>query len=118
MKRYGNLYAWICDIDNLRLAAINAAHGKRRRNEVKEFFADLEVNLALLHRELTEKSYKTSAYEIFEKMEGKRRLIFKLPFRDRVIHWAIMQVLEPIWTPQFTADTHACIKGRGRAPAT
>lgn len=113
MKRYGNLYAWICDIDNLRLAAINAAHGKRRRDEVKEFFADLEANLEQLYRELTGKSYKTSAYEIFEKMEGKRRLIFKLPFRDRVIHWAIMQVLEPIWTPQFTADTHACIKGRG-----
>ena len=29
------------------------------------------------------------------------------------MQWAIMQVLEPIWTPQFTADTHACIKGRG-----
>lgn len=113
MKRYGNLYARICDIDNLRLAAINAAHGKRRRNEVKEFFANLEENLLELHRMLLYKLYHTSAYEIFEKVEGKRRLIFKLPFRDRVVHWAIMQVLEPIWTPQFTADTHACIKGRG-----
>ncbi len=66
-----------------------------------------------LHRELTEKRYKTSPYDVFIKYEGKRREIYKLPFRDRVVHWAIMQVLEPIWTPQFTADTHACIKGRG-----
>lgn len=113
MKRYGNLYAQICDINNLRLAAQNAASGKRRRSEVTAFFARLEENLEQLHRELTEKRYKTSPYGVFVKFEGKRREIYKLPFRDRVVHWAIMQVLEPIWTPQFTADTHACIKGRG-----
>lgn len=113
MKRYGNLYAQICDINNLRLAAQNAASGKRRRSEVTAFFARLEENLEQLHRELTEKRYKTSPYDVFVKFEGKRREIYKLPFRDRVVHWAIMQVLEPIWTPQFTAGTHACIKGRG-----
>lgn len=113
MKRYGNLYARICDIDNLREAAHNAASGKHKRDEVTAFFANLEENLAQLHRELTEKQYKTSPYDVFIKYEGKRREIYKLPFRDRVVHWAIMQVLEPIWTPQFTADTHACIKGRG-----
>lgn len=113
MKRYGNLYAQICDINNLRLAAQNAASGKRMRSEVTAFFARLEENLEQLHRELTEKRYKTSPYDVFVKFEGKRREIYKLPFRDRVVHWAIMQVLEPIWTPQFTADTHACIKGRG-----
>ena len=113
MKRFGNLYARICDISNLRLAAENAARNKRRRDEVRDFFANLEANLLGLHRLLIYRLYRTSAYEIFEKIEGKRRLIFKLPFRDRVVHWAIMQVLEPIWTPQFTADTHACIKGRG-----
>ena len=113
MKRYGNLYARICDIDNLRQAAHNAASGKRKRGEVTAFFAGLEDNLEQLRRELTEKRYRTSPYDVFIKYEGKRREIFKLPFRDRVVHWAIMQVLEPIWTPQFTADTHACIKGRG-----
>lgn len=113
MKRYGNLYARICDIGNLRLAADNAANGKRKRGEVTSFFAGLDENLERLHRELTEKRYRTAPYDVFIKYEGKRREIYKLPFRDRVVHWAIMQVLEPIWTPQFTADTHACIKGRG-----
>lgn len=113
MKRYGNLYARICDIENLRQAAHNAARGKRRRDEVTAFFAELDANLEQLRRELTEKRYRTSPYDVFIKYEGKRREIFKLPFRDRVVHWAVMQVLEPIWTPQFTADTHACIKGRG-----
>lgn len=80
---------------------------------MRSFFANLEAELARLHDELEGGTYKTSAYEIFEKIEEKRRIIYKLPFRDRVVHWAIMQVLEPVWTPQFTADTHACIKGRG-----
>lgn len=113
MKRHGNLYARICAIKNLRAAAYNAARRKRNRREVRAFFANLEAELEALHTELSSGTYRTSPYEIFEKMEGKRRIIFKLPFRDRVVHWAIMQVLEPIWTPQFTADTHACIKGRG-----
>lgn len=84
MKRYGNLYARICDIDNLREAAHNAASGKRKRDEVTAFFTNLEENLAQLHRELTEKRYKTSPYDVFIKYEGKRREIYKLPFRDRV----------------------------------
>ncbi|MCM1219597.1 MAG: reverse transcriptase/maturase family protein [Lachnospiraceae bacterium] len=113
MKRHGNFYARICDADNLRRAAWNAARGKRNRREVRAFFADLEAELATLRSELLTGSYRTSAYEIFEKVEEKRRIIYKLPFRDRVVQWAIMQVLEPIWTPQFTADTHACIRGRG-----
>ena len=113
MKRYGYLFARICAIDNLRLAAYNAGRGKRNRREVRAFFANLEAELARLHDELEGGTYETSAYEIFEKIEEKRRIIYKLPFRDRVVHWAIMQVLEPVWTPQFTADTHACIKGRG-----
>lgn len=113
MKRHGYLFEQICSLDNLLLAAHNAAKGKHRRDEVKQFFSELGNNLQELRTELLERTYKTSPYEIFIKYEPKRREIYKLPFRDRVVQWAIMQVLEPIWTPQFTADTHACIKGRG-----
>lgn len=112
MKRYGYLFERIASLDNLREAAFNAAKGKRKRDEVQAFFADLENNLAGLRAELLERRYETSPYAVFIKYEPKRREIYKLPFRDRVVQWAIMQVLEPVWTPQFTADTHACIKGR------
>ena len=113
MKRYGYLFDRICSIDNLRAAAHNAAHGKRKRDEVQKFFADLENNLQGIYTELRAHTYRTSPYEVFIKYEPKRREIYKLPFKDRVVQWAIMQVLEPVWTPQFTADTHACIRGRG-----
>lgn len=113
MKRKGYLFGRICSMENLLLAFYNAANGKRKRDEVIVFEAKLEENLRQLQVELETRTYATSKYEVFIKYEPKRREIYKLPFRDRVVQWAIMQVLEPVWTPQFTADTHACIKGRG-----
>lgn len=113
MKRKGYLFERICSMENLLQAFQNASNGKRKRDEVKRFEADLDTNLRQLQAELTTRTYTTSAYEVFVKYEPKRREIYKLPFRDRVVQWAIMQVLEPVWTPQFTSNTHACIRGRG-----
>lgn len=113
MKRYGYLFERICSIENLRAAAYNAARHKTKRREVRAFFANLEENLAEIRRELLAHEYRVSEYSVFEKYEGKRRIIYKLPFRDRVVQWALMLVLEPIWTPTFTNDQYACIKGRG-----
>ena len=100
-------------MDNLLLAEVNASKGKRKRDEVTEFERNLSDNLRQLQEELTSKTYKTSPYSVFIKYEPKRREIYKLPFRDRVVQWAIMQLLEPLWTPSFTADTYACVRGRG-----
>lgn len=113
MKRKGYLFERICSMENLLQAFHNASNGKRKRDEVKRFEADLDTNLRQLQAELTTRTYTTSVYEVFVKYEPKRREIYKLPFRDRVVQWAIMQVLEPVWTPQFTSNTHACIRGRG-----
>jgi hypothetical protein len=113
MKRIGYLFEKVCDMGNLRLADINAGTGKGGRQEVAKFRADLEHNLAEIRAQLLGKTYNTSTYTCFVKHEPKERLIFKLPYRDRVVQWAIMQVLVDIWTPIFTRDTYACIKGRG-----
>lgn len=78
-----------------------------------DFAADLEQNLLQIQHELLNHTYTTSDYEVFIKYEPKRREIYKLPFRDRVVHWAIMLVVEPIWVANFTRDTYACVKGRG-----
>ncbi len=116
MKRYGNLYARVCAYDNLEEAYHWAAKGKGRRDEVKEFAADLETNLRQIEAELRNHTYRTSEYSIFTKHEPKERIIYKLPFSDRVVHWAIMLVIEPIWVSNFTRDVYACVKGRGIHP--
>lgn len=113
MKRYGDLYRKVYEIDNLRLAYQKARKGKANRYGVQLFEKDVEGNLRELHEELVAKTYKTSPYSIFKIYEPKEREIYRLPFRDRVIHHAIMNILEPIWVSLFSADTFSCIKKRG-----
>jgi hypothetical protein len=45
---------------------------------------------------------------------GKERVIFKLPYNpDRVIHHALLQVVEPVLAKTYIKDTYQSIKGRG-----
>ena len=73
-----------------------------------------EENILNLHESLTNKTYHTSDYSTFTIFEPKEREIFRLPYYpDRIVHHAIMNVLEPIFVANFTADTYSCIKERG-----
>ena len=63
---------------------------------------------------LLNRTYKTSPYTTFKIYEPKERDVFRLPyFPDRITHHAIMNILGPIFTSTFTADTYSCIKGKG-----
>lgn len=114
MKRVGNLYNKIIDIDNLRLADEKARKGKVKSYGVILHDKNKDNNILLLHEKLKNKTYKTSEYNVFKIYEPKERDIYQLPyFPDRIVHHAVMNILEPIWVSMFTADTFSCIKGRG-----
>ena len=115
MKRYGNLYQQIYDLDNLRLAHQNAKRGKGWYSEVQAVDADLETYLKRLQDMLINHTYKTSEYTSFIKKEGKKeREIFKLPyFPDRICQWAILQVIEPYILKRLTYNTYSAIPGKG-----
>lgn len=114
MKRLGNLYDKIISIDNLRLADKNARKGKLSTYGVKVHDRHAEEDLLALHETLKAGTYKTSEYSTFFIYEPKEREIFRLPYYpDRIVHHAVMNILEPIWVSVFTADTYSCIKGRG-----
>ena len=114
MKRIGNLYSKIIDINNLRLADEKARKGKMKSYGIKLHDKNREDNILKLHEQLKNKTYKTSEYNIFKIYEPKERDIYQLPyFPDRIVHHAVMNILEPIWVSIFTSDTFSCIKGRG-----
>lgn len=114
MKRYGNLFDKVISIENLRLADERARKGKRHSYGVRLHDRNREANLQALHEQLKNGTFKTSAYSTFKIHEPKERTIYRLPYYpDRIVHHAIMNVLEPIWLSVFTADTYSCIKGRG-----
>lgn len=114
MKRCGNLYEKICSIENLNIADSIARKGKLKQPSIMVHDKNRDRNIAGLHKELINKTYITSVYTTFTIYEPKERIIYRLPYYpDRILHHAIMNVLEPIFVNTFTADTYSCIKGRG-----
>lgn len=114
MKRYNNLFDKIVTLDNLELAEKKARKNKGNRKEIIEFLTHKDKLLLQLQEKLINEKYVTSEYSTFIIREPKERLIFKLPFYpDRIVHHAIMNVLEPIWVSIFINNTYSCIKGRG-----
>jgi len=114
MKRIGNLYQTIVSLDNLRKADELARKGKKKSYGVRVHDKNRDDNILKLHESLKNKTFKTSDYHIFKIYEPKEREIYRLPyFPDRIVHHAVMNVLEPIWMSVFTDDTYSCIKGKG-----
>lgn len=115
MKRVGNLYEKIYAKGNLRRAIRNAQSGKNHYRGVIEVNKDPEKYVNLLHDMLKDKTYQTSEYVIYTKIDkGKEREIYKLPFfPDRIAHWAVIQVVEPYFLNKLNHCTHSAIPKRG-----
>jgi len=113
VKRLGNLWPELISFPNLLRAACRAAAGKRTRPDVAAFLLDLEPQLVKLQRELRDESYTPGPYRCFPIRDPKPRLISAAPFRDRVVHHALTQVLEPVFEKSFSKDSFACRKGFG-----
>ena len=114
MKRVGDIFDKVISLENLRLADEKARKGKLHSYGVQLHDKNREANLLSLHESLKNGTFKTSKYHIFKIYEPKEREIFRLPyFPDRILHHAIMNVLEPIWISVFNKDTYSCIKNRG-----
>lgn len=113
MKRFGYVWEHIVTFENLLLAFRKARKGKRSRTDVAEFELNLEKELLVLQAELKEKSYCPGSYRIFTIYERKPRQISAAPFRDRVVHHALMNIVEPLLDKRFIFDSYACRKGKG-----
>jgi hypothetical protein len=100
-------------MDNLILADTLAQKGKSKQPGVIQHNLDKEANLIAIQQELINKTYQTSPYTTFTIFERKERVISRLPYRDRIVHHAVMNILEPMFMANFTADTYSCIKGKG-----
>jgi retron-type reverse transcriptase len=112
-KAFYNLYPRVCAPDNIWQAYRQAARGKRMQPTVAAFEYDLEAHLLNLEAELGAQTYTPGGYTNFLIGVPKRRLISAAPFRDRVVHHALMNVIEPLFERQFIYDSYANRKGKG-----
>lgn len=119
MKRYGNLWNKIIDINNIKIAHVQARKGKLHYEEVKEVDKDVLSYCKKIQDMLVNKTFSTSEYEVCEKNDGKKiRTIYKLPYYpDRIVQHALLQVLKPIFVKSFIRDSFQSIDNRGTMDA-
>jgi len=98
---------------NLWNAYKQASRGKRSQPTVAAFEYDLESNLIDLESELRSGRYQPGGYRNFLIQSPKRRLISAAPFRDRVVHHALMNIIAPHFERQFIHDSYANRVGKG-----
>jgi RNA-directed DNA polymerase len=113
MKRIGNLWQQIISFDNLLIAAKKARRCRRFKPDILEFNYQLESEILKLRRELTSQTYLTGEYKSFKIIDPKPRSISAAPYRDRVIHHALCNVIAPIFERTFIADSYANRVGFG-----
>lgn len=112
-KTINNLWDDVIDFENLYFAYRAAGHGKRYRYEALRFAEELEENLIGLQNELIWGMYQPMPFRQFYVLDPKKRLISAPAFRDRVVHHAVVRVIEPVYEKRFISETFACRKGLG-----
>lgn len=113
MKKLKDLYPQVYDFENIYQAYREARKCKRYRDEVLSFSANLEENLIEIQNELIWKTYRLGRYREFYIWEPKQRLVMALPFKDRVVQWAIYRVLNSLLERRYILDSYACRVGFG-----
>ncbi len=113
MKSYSDLFDRICAFENLYLASRKAERGKRFRHEVGVFNARRAENLLEMQSLLRAGQYPFGNFRTLHLMRPKPRMISAAPYRDRVVHHALINVIGPLFERKFIRDSYANQKGKG-----
>ena len=116
-KQIKNVYSELCSYENLYEAYLQARKGKRFRDEILQFSFNVEEFLLELRDELINHTYAVGGYREFFIYEPKKRLIMALPFKDRVVQWAIYQLINPIFDKGYIFDSYGCRNNKGTLKA-
>lgn len=113
MKIHRDLYDRMIEPTALFRAWELFRRGKRSRPDVAQFEYTLEPHIFALYRDLQSQTYGHGIYSSFFITDPKQRHIHKATVRDRVVHHAVFQILNPIFEPSFIAHSYSCRVGKG-----
>ena len=113
MKRNGNLWPQVIAFDNLLIASRQAQRAKRFRPNVLAFNDRLEQELLKLHTELKTLTYQPGRYRTFRIRDPKPRMISAAPYRARVVHHALCNIIVPLLDRTLIETTYANRLGYG-----
>ncbi|MFM9966555.1 MAG: reverse transcriptase domain-containing protein [Planctomycetaceae bacterium] len=112
-KSFSNLWPQVTAWDDLVTAYQRCRRRKRYKSDAAQFDYEWETNLVQLQRDLLDGSYRPGPYRHFHIQDPKPRKISAAPFRDRIVHHAVVAALEPIFERRFIHDSYACRRGKG-----
>ena len=113
MKIRKDIFEKIISPENLFSAWDSFKSDKRGKSDVQSFEWNLEQNIFQLHNDLKTYRYKHHPYSSFYIRDPKQRHIHKAIVRDRLLHHAIFNILNPIFEPTFIANSFSCRIGKG-----
>lgn len=113
MKRKGRLFDKVCSFENIHSAYLKAQKSKRFKKDILLFNYFLEYGLVDIKKQLEGENYVHGGYKEFVIRDSKKRTIRAPYFRDRVVHHALCNVIEPIFEKTFIFDSYACRKRKG-----
>ena len=108
-----NIYHKIYNWKNIFVAYRKARKGKTKKDYVIEFEKNLIENLQQIQFELMTQTYSPKPLINFIIRDPKTRKISKSDFRDKIVHHALVAILQPIFEPTFIHDSCANQKGKG-----
>ena len=117
VKTYRSLWKEFCTFEHLQKAYELAKKNKSGNPRVLAFEKNWRLQLCLLLRELREQTYCPKPLEKFVLRDPKTRVICVSDFRDRIVHHALVNILQPIFEPRFIADSYASRPGKGTLAA-
>jgi retron-type reverse transcriptase len=113
VKSWSNLYPRICSLENLYTASRKARKRKTRKEDVERFELHRERFLHRLREELLSARWQPSPYRRFQIHDPKTRTISAAPYRDRVVHHSLCNVIGPVIERRFVFDSYSCRVGKG-----
>jgi hypothetical protein len=113
MKRPGFLFEQITDYANIRHAFLKALRGNRTSPAAISFCRNIDQNLAAVQSKLLLIHGIWGGYRSFQITEPKPRVISTAPFEQRIMHHAIMNVMESVFDRPMIHHSYACRKGKG-----
>lgn len=110
---FRNLWPAFTNWDNLLEAYRRCRRRKRYKTVALRFDFRWESNLRQLQDELKSGKWQPGSYYNFRITDPKPRLISAAPFRDRIVHHAVVNILEPLFERRFIYDSYACRRKKG-----
>ncbi len=117
MKTYNNLYERLWSFENLERAYEKARRHKTTNKDVQQFHEHWRFHLCNLMRELRTRTYKPHPLKKLILRDPKTRVICVSEFRDRIVHHALINILQPVFEPRFIYDSYASRMGKGTSAA-